>query len=307
MKLKQLTYIVAIAAHKNISKAAEQLYISRSALNGYLLQLESELRMPLFHRNSKQLLPTYAGERYVTAAKKILDIYEQLNKELREIEDSSTGRINIGVNRSIGEKIFRETFPIFYQKYPGYSIKLTASETLEDHLVRGQIDWAITGYGTAKSYPSELEQMPLDTCEIVLALPSSHPLAYMAAPPMMPLNTMDLKLLKNDKFILLRTGSNARLVADEHFELAGLTPNILMECNGGMIAGQMVKDGLGPSILVETLVSPDSRVCCFSLDPKAYWTHSVSYRKGTVFSKAEKYYIELIREYLQENVKDMFD
>lgn len=300
MNLKQLQYIVAIAEHQNISKAADALFISRSALNGYLLQLEDELQTPLFHRIQKKMVLTYAGEKYVAAAKKILDTRDQLYKELDDIVDSTTGRINIGVNRSLGEKIFRETFPIFHQKYPGYDIKLTASDRIEAELVDGQVDWAIMGYGTAKPAPPELVQLPLGTCEVVLALPESHPLAYLAAPPGMPYNTIDLNLLRDDKFILLRPGLNARMIADERFSLAGFSPNILIECNGGMIASQMVKDGLGPSILVETLFSQDSRVRCFSLKPKAFWTHSVSYRKGTSFSKAELYYLDLIKHYLQD-------
>lgn len=302
MNLKQLNYIVTIAECQNISAAAKKLFISRSALNGYLLQLEEELRMPLFLRLKKQLVPTYAGEKYIDAARRILDIREQLYKELDDIADATTGRINIGVNRSIGEKIFRETFPVFHQRYPDYHISLTASERVEEEIMNGQADWGIIGYGTAKPSPPELVQLPLDTCEIVLALPAAHPLAALASPPGEPYRTLDLGLLKNDKFILLRPGSNARMTADERFSLAGYTPDILMECSGGLIAAQMVKDGVGPSILVETLVAPDSRVRCFSLNPKAYWTHSVAYRKGMTFSKAEAFYLELIRKYLKEQV-----
>lgn len=44
---------------------------------------------------------------------------------------------------------------------------------------------------------------------------------------------------------------------------------ILIECNGGMIASQLVKDGFGPSVLVETLVSPDDKVRCFSLSTQS--------------------------------------
>ena len=156
------------------------------------------------------------------------------------------------------------------------------------------------GYGTAKPCPPELVQLPLGTCEVVLTLPSNHPLAERAAAPGMPYNTLDLNLLKDDKFILLRPGLNARMIADERFTLAGYVPNILIECSGGMVASQMVKDGLGPSILVETLFAQDNRVKCFSLQPKAHWTHCVSYRKGTNFSKAELYYIDLIKHYLRE-------
>lgn len=298
MNLKQLNYIVTIAECQNITLAARQLYISRSALNGYLLQLEEELHTPLFYRMKKQLIPTYAGERYIQAARQILEIKDQLYKELDDIIDETTGCLNLGVNRSIGEKIFRETFPAFHERYPNYQIRLTASESMEQDIINGQIDWGIMGYGTARPSPPELTQMPLGNCEIVLALPVSHPLAIYAAPPGEPYATLDLQLLKQDKFILLRPGSNARMIADRYFADAGFKPQILIECNGGMIASQLVKDGFGPSVLVETLVSTDAKVRCFSLSPKAYWTHSVACRTGMVFSRAEKYYLELIRQYL---------
>lgn len=302
MNHRQSEYILAIAKYQNISKAADSLFLSRSALNEYLLTLEKHYGTPLFERRKKQLYPTYAGECYLEAARKILGIQDQLDKKLHEITDASTGRINIGVNRSVGEKIFRETFPYFHQKYPGYIMKLTAVENLEHELLQGNIDWAITGYGSAKPVPAELEQLPLDRCEIVLALPKAHPLARFAAPPGQPHNTIDLNLLKDEKFILLHPGKEARIIADQHFEYANFTPQILIECNGGLIAGQMVNDGLGPSILVETLVSNYDNVCCFSLTPKAYWTHSVAYRKGSVFSQAENYYLNLIRQHLQNGI-----
>lgn len=302
MNLKQFQYIVSIAEYKNISRAAESLFISRSALNEYLLQMEQELGTPLFQRLKRQLIPTYAGEIYLAAARKILLIQEQLEKEIHEIADESTGRINIGINRSIGEKIFRETFPVFHQTFPNHTIQLTSSEALDEDLMEGKVDWAIMGYGSAKPMPPDLEQMPLDKCEIVLALPQSHPLAQQFPLTFSPLPAVDLNLLKNDKFILLKPGVNARLVADAYFKAAGFEPDILMECNGGMIASQMVKDGIGPTILVETLVNNDARVRCFSLNPKAYWTHSIAFRKGTIFSKAENYYIDLIRQYLQNGI-----
>ena len=161
MNLKQLNYIVTIAECRNITLAAGKLYISRSALNGYLLQLEEELHTPLFYRIKKQLIPTYAGERYIQAARQILEIRDQLYKELDDMIDETTGCLNIGVNRSIGEKLFRETFPAFHERYPNYQIRLTASEAIEQDIVNGLIDWGILGYGTARPSPPELTQLPL--------------------------------------------------------------------------------------------------------------------------------------------------
>ena len=48
MDLRQIEYIIAIEQEESISKAAEKLFITQSALNQQLLKLEKELGMPLF-------------------------------------------------------------------------------------------------------------------------------------------------------------------------------------------------------------------------------------------------------------------
>ena len=47
MDLRQIQYIVAIAEENNITRAAEKLYITQSALNQQLLKLEKELGVQL--------------------------------------------------------------------------------------------------------------------------------------------------------------------------------------------------------------------------------------------------------------------
>ena len=68
MDLKQLEYIIAIADEQSISKAAEKLYMTQSALNQQLLRLERELGLLLFHRIKHSMVPTYAGNVYLAAA-----------------------------------------------------------------------------------------------------------------------------------------------------------------------------------------------------------------------------------------------
>ena len=72
MDLKQIEYILKIAEEKNITHAAEKLFITQSALNQQLLKLEKELGCPLFYRSRTDWRPTPAGEIYLDAARQIL-------------------------------------------------------------------------------------------------------------------------------------------------------------------------------------------------------------------------------------------
>lgn len=54
--------IIKIAEEKSITKAAEKLYLTQSALNQQLLKIERELGTALFRRTKTEMIPTQAGE-----------------------------------------------------------------------------------------------------------------------------------------------------------------------------------------------------------------------------------------------------
>lgn len=59
--LKQIEYIVKIDDEHSITRAAEKLFVTQSALNQQLLRLEKELGAPLFHRSKVDMRPTEIG------------------------------------------------------------------------------------------------------------------------------------------------------------------------------------------------------------------------------------------------------
>ena len=61
MDTKYLKYVLTIARKKNMTKAAEELYVSQSSLSQYLSRLEQEIGVQLFIRAKGELLLTPAG------------------------------------------------------------------------------------------------------------------------------------------------------------------------------------------------------------------------------------------------------
>ena len=70
MNLKEQQYVCTLARCQSLSRAAEELFISPSALSVYISNLEKQLGIQLFDRIGKQFTLTYAGELYVEQAKK---------------------------------------------------------------------------------------------------------------------------------------------------------------------------------------------------------------------------------------------
>ena len=72
LDIHYLNYIIAIAEEKNMTRAAQRLYVSQSSLSHYLAKLEQELGTALFFRGKNELIPTPAGEMYLDAARRVV-------------------------------------------------------------------------------------------------------------------------------------------------------------------------------------------------------------------------------------------
>ncbi len=96
MNDRQLRYILEIAREGGISQAAQKLYISQPSLSGLLAHVEKEIGAKLFDRSVTPIVPTYAGEKYIEAAEKILMTMEELQNLIGDIGQSRKGRMRVG-------------------------------------------------------------------------------------------------------------------------------------------------------------------------------------------------------------------
>ena len=84
MNFTELNYILCIAKHQNLTKAAQELYVSQPTLTKYLQKLEREMDGKLFSRSGNSYTPTYLGRRYMEYAKKVLAVNQDWEKELQD-------------------------------------------------------------------------------------------------------------------------------------------------------------------------------------------------------------------------------
>ena len=88
MDLKQIEYIVKIDDEHSITRAAEKLFVTQSALNQQLLRLEKELGAPLFHRSKVDMRPTEIGQVYLDNAREILRIKQRTYNLINDMTDA---------------------------------------------------------------------------------------------------------------------------------------------------------------------------------------------------------------------------
>ena len=297
MDLRQFEYIISLAETQSITKTAEKVFVSPSALSQYLSKLEKELGTPLFKRVKGAWPLTEAGKIYVNAAQDIIKCFRQMNKNIQDIVICEGGVISIGISSNKSSLMFASVFPRFSIKYPKVKIKLSEGRTREINSLaeKGLLDIAFSTTGI--EYPG-LTYKTLLHERFVLSVPKTHRLASLAKnTPKGKLATVDLSLFKNEHFMLPNPSMTLRIIMDKMFAKAGFTPNILFESNSPEALYNLVDSGYGISIIPIGNIKPESSSVFFFTNPLGEWENIVVYATGSHLSQAEKYFIDLAQDF----------
>ncbi|HOY20291.1 MAG TPA: LysR substrate-binding domain-containing protein [Haliscomenobacter sp.] len=132
MELRQLRYFVAVAEDLHFSKAAQKLFVSQPALSQQIALLENEIGVELFVRASRQHLRkvelTEAGESFVIAARKILQLSQQAIEQARQI-GLHQQVLQVGVYKTALRERLVELLQVLNHDFPKVEVKLVEFPT----------------------------------------------------------------------------------------------------------------------------------------------------------------------------------
>ena len=113
MLLKQMKYFITIVDCHSFTEAAEQCFISQSAISQQIKSLERELGIRLFERNKRHFSLTPAGEYFYRHGKVILDEIEDFKEEtIRRGEDQELN-LTIGYPKNFSTSEFHQAIVEF--------------------------------------------------------------------------------------------------------------------------------------------------------------------------------------------------
>ncbi|GAB3699361.1 LysR family transcriptional regulator [Spirosoma flavus] len=147
MELRHLQMIKEVAKHGNLTKAADQLFLTQSALSHQLKEVEGYFSTQLFIRDKKQMLLTQAGEVVLQAAEKILQEVAETRAKVRCITDKEAGEIRLCTQCYTSYHWLAGFLREFQTIYPKVDIKVELEAVTQDaikHLATNTIDVAIT-------------------------------------------------------------------------------------------------------------------------------------------------------------------
>jgi DNA-binding transcriptional LysR family regulator len=174
VELRQLKYFVAVAEDLHFGRAAERLHIVQPAVSQQVRRLERELGVTLFGRTTRSVSLTEAGQRFLPHARAVLAAADRAADAVAEFR-TSPSLVRLGTSEGLGDRL-DVLLGAFARLAPSASLELLHAPTLQrlQRVRDGSLDATIV----RGSWPAPgLDFTPLWMDEVVVALPSAHPLA----------------------------------------------------------------------------------------------------------------------------------
>ena len=145
MTITQLHYVLAIAEHKNFTKAAEKCFVTQPTLSTQIQKLEEELDIIIFDRSKKPIELTDVGKKIVIQAKNIVNESDRIQDIVDQQKGFIGGEFKMGIIPTVMPTLLPMFLRAFVKKYPKVKLKIEELTT-EDIITKikdGHLDAAI--------------------------------------------------------------------------------------------------------------------------------------------------------------------
>ncbi|HYR42147.1 MAG TPA: LysR substrate-binding domain-containing protein [Terriglobia bacterium] len=247
LEVRHLKLVTAIADQGSVTSAANHLNLTQSALSHQLRDIEERLGASLFHRRSRRMFLTPAGERLLESARNVL-------AELRRIEEDIIGRSQQleGVLRVSTECYtcyhwLPSRLKLFSERYSRVEVRFVLEATRRPFqaLLENKLDLAIA---STRVRNRRLIYKPLFKDELMVIMRPDHPLAsrsFIVAEDFVAEHLITYNAPKEDLTIFQEVLVPAGVIPRQHSQVE-LTEGVL----------EMAKAGLGISVMAKWAAAP---------------------------------------------------
>lgn len=237
MTLRHMKVFITVCRARSMTSAAKELYTSQPAVSAVISELEQNYGVKLFDRMSKQLYLTGAGEKMLSYAEHITQLFGEMDQVLRDAD--AVGTLRVGITLNIGEH-FSQSLVQLKGKYPGLKTSVIAASTrrVVESVLKNDLDIALVEGHPENPY---LVTVPCITDRLVFVCANGHPFAGR--------EDVELEELVKEPMLLLAKGTAARDHFDGMLALHGLSADPAWQCGSSFPCLHGAKHGLGITVL----------------------------------------------------------
>lgn len=248
----KLETLLKVNETRNFTRAAKLLSLTQPAVSQHIRQLEHDLKVSLFIRGEGALKLTPEGEIAVKYARRIENLYQNLEQALQD-EKKNLTRLSVGVTHTSESNIIVEVLAKYSNLAENCKITIL-SDTINNlyyKLKTYELDIAIV---EGKIVDSNFNKVLLDTDSLILAVSKDHPLAQKSI--------VTLEELKKQKLILRLPDSATRNLFASHLESNNQTLdefNVILEVDNVATIKDLIRRNFGVSILPRSTFASELR------------------------------------------------
>ncbi|MEX6363639.1 cidABC operon transcriptional activator CidR [Staphylococcus saprophyticus] len=246
MEIKQMKYFVEVVKNGGMTRASKHLYIAQSTISKNIKSIEDEFNVTLFDRRKKHIILTDIGQIFYDKCVEALAILDDLSLEMDDVTNIERGHIRLGVSAIMDVRLFTESLNQFHSMYPNvtYEVVEGGGKAVEFYLNNDEIDVGIT---TLPVDDDIYHAVPLYKEKLMLVVDKNSKYAKQSS--------VYLGDLKNERFIMFHDDYYIKDQIIESCRKVGFHPKVVAKMAQITFIENMILDGIGVSILPESIVS----------------------------------------------------
>lgn len=212
--IKQIKYFQAVVRCKSFTEAAEECFISQSAISQQIQALEYELGVKLLNRENRKISLTPAGEHFYRKSLVLIADFERMCNETVRIANKDRAELRIGYLKSYSGQEFRMAVAEFSEKYPDVSVQIINGnhEDLYAALREGGVDLILSDQ--RRAFSDEYVNHILTTSECYIEIAARNPIAS--------LESVETEELKNIPCVLVASVEQQNTEQTYYREIVGI-------------------------------------------------------------------------------------
>lgn len=257
--IKKLEVFIAFMRLKNLARVSEAIGQSTVSVHRALHSLEQGIGCPLFKQEGRNLIPLEVAFVLLEHAKKIIAECEDGIKKVRESAGIHAAQLKLGSLYSLTLRCIPQLVIGVKLRKIGLDVDLTQGSNSEllRKLEEGRLDAIVIGIDE-KFSTKQFNTVPLFSDEMFLAVPADSPYAQ--------LEHIDLKNLREEKFVTLSDGFITAQGFAAAFKCAGYAPRIAMQVGDIFSLINLVSGGIGYSLLPGRIASFSTNIKLVKLE-----------------------------------------
>ena len=277
----------------SVSRAAQDLGLTQSAVSHALSSLEERFGFPLLQRSRSGVRLTEEGKRVLPSVRTILSAEMRLQETVASIHGLSTGTIRVASFSSVAVHWLPAMLKAFQEQYPQIRFKLLNGDyhDVEQWLEEGAVDLGFVSLPTRA--PGKVT--PLMEDRLLVILPKDHPLAS--------LDSFPIGYARQEPFISLLESSDHDL--RRALDAEGIRPHIRFITKDDYAIIAMVEQGLGIAIMPELLLrGRTDNIAALELKPQARRTIALAVTEQGQQSPAARMFADFVVQRVRSKALD---